>query len=206
MSRLGVTGEEFWSVAEVSREAAAALPDDHGTTIDAPARVVMSRRDTLPVVGVHTRSFRDVRPVPFQRRAVLVASRVESREAVAGRAFLPKKQPPSPPPPPPDDDTPDGFVNTDFVLDARARLEDLPWRPGTLVLWLVDFDRPTPPAKVELVRTESTDPAVAEFLARRSGGRAYPAAVWPVPALPDAPQGALPRYAADEASPPLPED
>lgn len=174
-----------------------------GVVIDAPARVPLAARDTLPVCGVRVTTFAENRTLSIPAATVATASCLETHAVRAGMAFEQKPLAPRPR----RDGGPDGPVEgvtiANFETDLRARLR-IPWRPGT---WLVTFlvrDRTTNRVTVKLEQGGGgggfTDPAVAAVLAARRRPR-YPQPVWPRPE----PGKPLPSYAPRPDSPPVPD-
>lgn len=157
--------------------------DFEGLVLDGPQQVELESRSDLPLVGVRASSIRDNVMVSLQRRLLVVASRLDSDEVCAGTAFRINDDARRPPKPKDESAIPKGRTVKAFRILANDRIEDLPWRPGTLQAQLLLFDRRSNPVTARLVGKEPSDPAVREFLAAQRRP-AYPPAI--APAIPRA--------------------
>lgn len=186
---LGIADEDFWGDLSAARaEALQRLSHSEwrGYALDAPRVVDMGVRDTLPVALLRCVSAVDSAAHDLQRNALLVAVRRDTSELFIAHAFEQKYTPS-----PRKLRTPSPFVTvTDgFIFEARERLRDLPWSPGSYALYLLVLD----------VATE----AVVVRLAVPSGPSLHlsPPLEAPWPPLSDGP---LPRYSWAEGSPAVP--
>lgn len=173
-----------------------------GVVVEAPARVALGARATLPLVGVEAAPLSGAGGwAPVRLAAVACASALETREVRAALAFAPADA--GPPSFPPEADPPAlvGAQYEMFEVDLRARLR-LPWRPGTWVVGLLVREQATNRVAVRLEAGAPgfVDPAVAALLGAKRRPR-YPQPVWPRPA----PGTPLPSYRPRPDSPPLPE-
>ncbi|MCO5165342.1 MAG: hypothetical protein M9894_03115 [Planctomycetes bacterium] len=173
-----------------------------GVAVEAPARVTLGARATLPLVGVEAAPLSGAGGwAPVRLAAVACASALETREVRAALAVPPADA--GPPSFPPEGDLPalEGAQYEMFEVDLRERLR-LPWRPGTWVVGLLVREQVTNRVTVTLAPGAPgfVDPAVAALLSARPRPR-YPQPVWPRPA----PGKPLPAYAPRPDSPPVPE-
>lgn len=208
MGPLGMKDEAFWEDPHGEDEAVQTrLIDDgfQGLLVDAPARLPIARRQTLPLVGVHAVSLRETHTLDLRRAAIAVAVKLETNEVWADLAFEPRDRPPEGAgliaPDPPLEDVPEGCTLVSFDADLRARLR-LPWEPGTLLVGLIVRERTSNrvTTKLESAPPAFRDPAVAAFKATHERAL-YPQPIWPQ-AVPGRP---LPSYRARKDSPPVPE-
>lgn len=202
---LGLKDAEFWDDPRRTED------DVHerlleqeflGVVIDAPARVPLGARASLPVCGVRSTTFRENLSLSIPGAAVATASCLETREVRAGMAFVQKTPATLPSEGTPPDDPGEGVTIANFETDLRARL-GLPWRPATWVVTFLVRDRATNRVTVKLEaggRAGFTDPAVAALAAAQRRPR-YPQPVWPRPQ----PGKALPSFRPRPDSPPVPE-
>jgi hypothetical protein len=204
MGLLGLEDDDFYDQPLADQAALSDRLFDQGFTgvgLDGPTTVDVERRATLPVVGARVATYEDMARVSFQRRAVLVATRLEANRTFAALATSPDELPPERPPAPRGDRPPTKGKGAVFALyDARARL-GLPWRPGTYLLGLLLQDVASPRLRVTLTEPPSAlgDPETARWVAehRRVG---FPEHVSPRLA----PGEDLPRYRpqGDDPTPP----
>jgi hypothetical protein len=166
---LGLSDEAFWEDPHRNDEAAQSRLIDEGfegILIDAPARVPLGRRETLPVCGVHAVSLRETQTLELRRAAIATAVRLETNEATADFAFVQRDRPPRGAglfePQPPLDDVPEGRTLTSFDAELRGRL-GFAWEPGTLLLGLIVRERAPSrgTSNLEGCAAASNDPADA---------------------------------------------
>jgi hypothetical protein len=193
---LPLSDSDYWTAPRKDEERLSfqALDGPEGFTVGAPREVPLERRATLPVVGYYKCSLKDQAAGRLVRTSVLLGARLETGEAWAAPAFEPKEGPKA------EATDKEGDAVEWFGTDARRQL-GLPWRDGTVRLWLASFDQLSAPREVRLVTDAGRDPAV---LAWSEGRRrpAYPPPVSPPPARDPA---ALPRYGPDPRGPAAPE-
>jgi hypothetical protein len=171
---LGLTDEQFWEDSTPFEEAIVErfLADDYkGLVIDGPRSVGLDEHDTIPLLGVRASTIREDFALGLQRRAVIVATRLEGHETLAATAF---RQPDErrPPARPRDPATlPEGRTADAFSISLTARLPGLPWRPGTWQITLLLYDGRSNAVVTRLEGSTSQDPEVQAFLAaqRRPG-------------------------------------
>jgi hypothetical protein len=164
--------------------------------LDAPRRVDLGLRQTLPAICLRIGPQRALLDVDLGARGFLVGVDQLSGELrwnVLGR----EDKAPEPVLKDVDLDAfgPSGEV---LVVDAREKLQ-LPWRPGRLLLYAVVRERITAPCEVELVADGFHDEEVARFIDERrraaSPDRVFPAA-----------NARRPRYRPLPESPPVPDE
>jgi hypothetical protein len=122
--------DEFWADLERTRDAVVAelaKSDVHGILLDAPKRVVLAGRDTLPVAGYFVRSLEDDRLLDQERQMVVVAVNQRSGQLLSGMALQSGKLP-APQAAPPRNPGKGTTLNM-FSFDLRRTLQ-LPWTPG----------------------------------------------------------------------------
>lgn len=166
-----------------------------GLRLDAPGRLDVEEVDALPLVGLFGGTAQERQVHDLERDLVVVATRVESRQTWAALLHEPRRAPRGRP----RSVAPAGSGRgmRMFAADARPRLPDLPWRPGTLALRLLLADKASNPVRTVLgrgARPIEQDPAVQAFLAEHRQP-AFPRPVWP---LPDSP---LPTFDPVDGSP-----
>jgi len=170
----GLSDEQFWEDSTSFEEALVERfleADFMGLLLDGPRSVLLNEHETIPLLGVRASTIRDDFALSLQRRAVIVATRLEGHETLAATAFRqPDEQ--RPPARPRDPATlPEGRTADAFSLSLTTRLPELPWRPGTWQTALLLYDCRSNIVVTRLDGNSSQDPAVQEFLAaqRRPG-------------------------------------
>lgn len=200
---LGLTDVEFWDdPRRTEDEVQDRLLDEGflGVVIDAPARVPLAKRQTLPVCGVRATTLRENRDLSIPRATVAAASCLETHDVRAGPAFAQKERLGAPPVG--DDDPGEGVTIGNFETDLRARL-GVPWQAGTWVVTFLVRERASNRVMVKLEAGGGggfVDPAAAALLAARRRPR-YPQPIGPRAA----PGQPLPAYRARPDSPPVPD-
>jgi hypothetical protein len=87
---LMLADEEFWGDTERTRDAVVAelaKSEFHGILLDAPKRVSLASRNSLPIVGYFIRSLEDDRLLEQERRMVVVAVNQRTGQVFSGRAL-----------------------------------------------------------------------------------------------------------------------
>jgi hypothetical protein len=185
--RLRLVDDEFWDdyqrtqsevIAEIARD------DYLGLVLDAPRRVSLGRRDTVPVVGFFARTLRDDRKIRQEERMLVVAIHQDTDELLIGLALDTGKMP-APSGPPPDMDEPgEGSTVNMFAFDLR-RVLGLSWEASRYNVAVLLREFVSNAVTIDLGRdaTEYEDPAAASFLAeqRAQAVPPPPPAVFPVP-------------------------
>lgn len=169
--------------------------DFMGLLLDGPARAEIDQRNQLPLAGVRKCTHEQNFDVNLDARAILVAARLETGEVSAGRAFEVKDAGAAERPKRPAK-FPKGRSVQPFSIDARSRLPDLSWRPGTLALTLLLWDQRSNTVFTRLEHRATRDPEVQKYLDALRRPR------FPGPASP-AEEGEV-SYDQGAASPPLP--
>jgi hypothetical protein len=122
--------EEFWGDAERTRDALVAdfaKSDFHGIVVDAPKRVPLASRRSLPIAGYFVRSLEDDRLLNQERQMVVVAVNLGTGEVLSGMALQSGKTP-DPQKEPPHNPGKGTQVNM-FSFDLRQALS-VPWASG----------------------------------------------------------------------------
>lgn len=193
MGPSGLPSDEFWSpqARELGANVLVARRLERrrtALTLDAPSRVDLTLRDTLPVIGAWCCTFAEEETLRLHDALAVVAVRLETNECAAGSAFYrkPSDQPQVPSTEPP----PQGYTAEPFGLDARARLPGLAWEPGTWVLTAILHTHAAKPVHVQL------DLGDVDARFEHAPRRVFPAVD---------PGRRFPRYEADaNFSPPVP--
>jgi hypothetical protein len=132
-----LSDDEFWGDSERTRGAVVAQiakSDFHGILLDAPKRVPLAGRDTLPVVGYFVRSLEDDRVLDQERQMVVVAVHQQTGQVVSGLALQPGKLPA--PQATPSRNPGKGTKLDMFTFDLRRTLP-LSWATGSYRLTVV---------------------------------------------------------------------
>lgn len=197
----GLDDADFWERPYRTKDAVQQRLSKEGKTgvfVDAPGKVPLDGRTTLPVVGCHVVTLREARTLSFDRNAVVVGVHLDDGRAHVDLVEPPRVRDPSAPRPAPDDEDPgEGRVYKMFKLDAHARLPDLPWEKGKIVTTLLLRGQRSERVTSELVAPPPrvwVDPVVAEAMAGAPRERG-PEPVRPKPA------GELPTFRRDARSP-----
>lgn len=168
---LMLADEEFWGEAGRTRDAIiaeVAKADFQGILLDAPKRVSLAGRNSLPIVGYFVRSLEDDRLLNQERQMVVVAVNQGTGQVLSGMALQLDKMP-APQKEPPRNPGPGTKVNM-FNFDLRQVLS-VPWSSGryrvtvllgrfisnTVVVELVGqggtvMPAPAGPPRIELLR------------------------------------------------------
>lgn len=168
MGLLGIEDAQFWSepLKDQARVTDRLFDEDlRGLLLDAPRRVGVEERQTLPLVAGHHASFRELKQRELGRAGVLVAVEDGGAQLTAER-LVPRDHLPThlPPPPPADAKFADGTAVMLTLHEARELLH-LPWRRGRWRLQLLLADQTSERLEVELVEPPRfQDPAAAKFL------------------------------------------
>lgn len=198
----GLEDADFWSRPYRTKDAVQQRLSREGVTgvfADAPARVPLDGRTSLPVVGCHVVSLREARALSFDKNAVVAGVHLADGRTHVDLVEPPRVRDPSAPRPEPDGDDPgEGRVYKLFKLDAHARLPDLPWERGAILTTLLLRGQRSERLRSELVVPPPKaylDPAVVEAAASLPPPERRPARVRPKPGA------ELPTYRRDARSP-----
>ncbi len=197
----GLDDADFWERPYRTKDAVQQRLSKEGKTgvfVDAPAKVPLDGRTSLPIVGCHVVTLREAATLSFDKNAVVAAVHLDDGRAHVDLVEPPRVRDPSAPRPAPDDEDPgEGRVYKMFKLDAHARLPDLPWEKGRIVTTLLLRGQRSERVTSELVAPPPrgfVDAVVAEAMAaaprERRPERVRPAA---------GPE--LPSYRRDARSP-----
>ena len=167
--QLRLQDEEFWGDYQRTRgEVVGEIARDQflGLLIDAPARVSLNRRTTVPVAGYFARSLRDDLKIQQERQMLVAAVRQDTGELSIALALDTGKIPA--PSRPPTGDPGEGSTLNMFAFDLRGVL-GLPWEASRYSVAVILRELVSNPVSIELGRdpTEYEDPAVAAFLAEQ---------------------------------------
>jgi hypothetical protein len=179
--QLGLSDAQFW---EDLGERDSKIMEDVGETgflglgLDGPREVQLSSRADLPLVGVRVSSIRDNVLVNLDMRLVAVVAGLETGEVRAATAFYINDDDRVRQPPPDLSRVPKGRTIKVFAISLDDRIEDLPWKPGTLQAHILLYEQRSNPVTVRLVGDTVQDPVVREFLATQRRP-AYPPPIWP---------------------------
>ena len=174
-----------------------------GLEITAPAQVVISGRDTLPIVGLYIASLREAKTAELYEQLLLVAFNPGTQQLLAATAYPPREMLREPLES--DDDPGEGLTGMPLHFDAFERLQ-IPREPGTWLIELIHRGQVSNRVEVVLLGDPGgyRDEAVEEYL-RAQAGRVSPRRT--VPAIPQTLGQALPAFDDDAASAPeVPEE
>lgn len=136
-SRFGLSDADFWSAPFKTKDAVQKRLSRDGMTgvfIDAPAKVPLDGRTSLPIVGCFVVALRDAQRVSFDRGALVACVHLDDGRLHVARVEEPRVLDPSRRGLPPDSEDPgEGRAYRMFRLDAHERLPDLPWRRGAIL-------------------------------------------------------------------------
>jgi hypothetical protein len=194
---LGYSDADFW--ADPDKEIDDVPPD--GLYLAAPNAVVLSDRQTLPVVARRAASLRESIAVDFRRFAILHGIDLASNRASAAFVFEQDNLVYTDLPPAELDEVAEGARTVEpFFADVRERL-GFPWKPAELLLTITVRDRVSNRRRVKLGAGASAydDPAVREYLEKRRADAPRPPP-FPLPGNP------LPAYVPIDGSPPVPNE
>lgn len=137
--------------------------DYRGLLLDAPSRVNVASRSTLPGGIYHLGAIRELAALPFDRFGVITAMHIEANRlyAVAGSTLQRDDDPIEAPPRDPEQ-FPEGDMSTAYAVDFREVLP-MPWQPGHYLLTAFLRDTVSNRAPVELAGSdaEPSPPSVA---------------------------------------------
>ena len=170
-----------------------------GVLVDAPLRVDIDRRRTLPAGLYHLGSIRELVAVKLVSFGIVTAMDVTRNRLYAASASRLQRDSDMIESEPQDPATlPDGDMSTVHAVDLRDMLE-LPWQPARCLVTVLLRGEASNRAAVELVRPSAT-PADLEAARQQDAARAAsnPGPVWPAPSAP------LPTYRRLPESPPIP--
>jgi hypothetical protein len=135
---LGFRSGDFWSdTAKTRDEVHQRLIDEDfiGLIIDAPTQVNIDERQTLPVIGWRSAAMWQAQRTNFQKFALITALQVRTGRLLANRAQVQRNF--SEVIPDDDGDPGEGMILSEFDLDLRERLPDLPWEQDRYLLTVI---------------------------------------------------------------------
>ena len=172
-----------------------------GVLVDAPRRVPVDQRTTLPAGIYYMGPVRELAMVPFERFGVITAMDVTHNRlyAVAGHALQRDSDPVPGPPPDPSKLSAKANMSDTKSVDLRELLR-VPWEPARWLFMALLRDRVSNRAEIELVRSPASfvDPEVEKY---REAERAKVNAGFIFPR----PGGTLAGYKRQPESPAVPE-
>ena len=198
---LGLRDEQFWSAPFATRdevEGPLLAAGEEALIVDAPGRVVLEERQTLPLVVLRVAPLPRFAELDFRRHALVVAVELERNRVRVAPALEPIENLALP-----EQETVDPSSTARaaeaYLVDVRQRLA-LPWRPATHLLAVLLRDQVSERRRVRVEHSPGVyvDPE-AERYRRQELERAGPPAPWPPPDDP------LPHYLRGAGSPPLPD-
>jgi hypothetical protein len=161
-----------------------------GLIISAPSRVNIRTHDSLPLVGCWAASLRDAKRMPLDETVIATAVCVETGATYAALAVQPPEV--AEPFEPSDRDPGEGTTYRMFLCDLHRRL-DLPWKPGTFLITLLQQDRRSNRVLAELGQADTyDDPEVRRLFIERFN-KQRPPQVQPEPAIQIEPREGQPR-------------
>lgn len=161
---LGITGAQYWDSPWLNTDALYdELRPKPGTTLilDAPARVDVEKRQTLPLLAYHAGRSLELYRVPFEGHGLVTAMDVDRNVLYASPVLPVEDRDPIEDPVP-------GFHAVARILDLRELL-GLLWRPSRLVVRGFLLDQSVDPLEVELVPAARIfdDPAMNAYVTER---------------------------------------
>lgn len=145
---LKLADEEFWSAPWKTRDAAEdAQGQKDALLVDAPGRVPLKERETLPLLALRIGKTADELAMPFEKFAIAVASDAASGRTYANLAVAPPREQVEESGPVEVDES--SRVSLAYAVDLRKRLQ-LPWRPSRLSVSLILREQISEPLEVEL--------------------------------------------------------
>jgi hypothetical protein len=168
-----------------------------GIWLVAPSPLAIDENKDSTIFGFDYFSTRQRGQRYFRKSAVIVGTRVESRETFAQLAFEPKEKDPAKAKESSEDDrASDIDVLLRFNVRLRDRLEDLPWRAGTYIVDVLFDTETSNRARFKLTSGAAADkdPAVATFIEAQKTTAGAPRKVQPAQGQP------YPNYHKNEKS------
>ncbi|HEU0124301.1 MAG TPA: hypothetical protein VFQ91_27470 [Bryobacteraceae bacterium] len=160
-----------------------------GIWLAAPSPIGIDSALDIDITGFDVFGTREREGRYFRKTAVIVGTRVESRETFAELLFEPKEKRPKRPNPPAaqeqdqdDDDPPPNLeMVSRFSVALRSRLKQMPWRTGTYLVDVLFDDDVSNRAQFELTagKAASKDPAVAAFIEAQKTATGEPKEIYP---------------------------
>jgi len=124
--------------------------DYRGLLIDAPARVDVALRSTLPAGIYHLGAIRELSALPFDRFGVITAMHLDANQLYAAPGSALKRDDDLMESPPRDPaDLPEGDMSSTYPVDFRELLP-IPWQPGRYLLTALLRDTVSNRVEVEL--------------------------------------------------------
>jgi hypothetical protein len=174
-----------------------------GVAIDAPAKVNLAERHTLPAFVYYMGSFQQMASRDLDKHGVIAVMDVDQnylKVVRAGSQDGGEDPDPDAPKPPNLGIVSQGYGSSAQTVELRERLE-LPWKPARLILQAILLDLPSPRIETKLVSGASQfeDPEVQKFLAAERAALNPPA---PFPSVTEG--AAYPSFTKEDGSAELP--
>jgi hypothetical protein len=190
----GIEDRDFWSDPWKTRDDLLLEYVGGGkavTLLDAPKRVSLESRASVPLLVLHSAATNHVFACPIESNGILVAARHHDRAVFARLATQPPSGAGGAPGP--------GFEGRTLMIDLLDRFS-IPLEPSKYTAWIVMRDQISNPVTIELVKeTSFEDPEVIAFIERMRKTRS-PAPVVPPPGYP------LPSYQRQKETPAVPRE
>jgi hypothetical protein len=197
---------EFWSAPFRTRDETQRRLSREGflgVAIDAPQRVPLDGRQTIPVVGWDVATFRQAKKLRFEDFALVTAVSQDDGYVYTGRLYDPRVKD-SRQAAPEDEDPGEGKSYRAFTFDLNERV-GIGLRPKACVVTMIVQDQVSNRVTTTLCPPQLSwvDPEVKAFLAERRGAGSEVAERFPQAVSPPA-SGALPSYEASAKTPEIP--
>lgn len=173
------TGQALNKVGALLREG-----DKKGLWLAAHSPLGIDQDTDATVFGFDFFSTRERGSRFFNQNAVVIATRVESRETFANLVVEPVEKDPDKPKAEPDNTPgPDIQLLMRFTIPLRERLENLPWRAGTYLVDVLFDDLVSNRVQFKLTAglAAEKDPAIAEFIEKQRAAEGGPKELRPAP-------------------------
>ncbi|HYS11196.1 MAG TPA: hypothetical protein VEP66_20845 [Myxococcales bacterium] len=200
---LQIADEEFFTAPFKNRERIEdplLAQEKDALVVDAPRKVPLDLRRTLPLAVLRVAHFAVASGVPLEKFGIVVAADAASGRVRVGRAITPtpKREQPEEP------REGEGMTGEALVLDVREQV-DLPWRPSQIQVSLIvrELISETMQVKLDYSPGAYRDEAVEAQRMKELQEAPLPK-VYPAPAV--ARPGALPAYGRVEGAPPVPDE
>jgi len=157
---LGFSDAQFWKDAPANEARAlrrVEQSDFQGLLLDGPKTVRLSRRRSLPLIGVRSTSIRDNLTIGLQHRAVLVLTRLGDGRSHAATAFRVPETPRPAAPPRNESSIPRGRTVKAFSVMVTDRIPDLLWAEETLQATLLLYDQRSNPVVIRMTGDPGRD-------------------------------------------------
>lgn len=179
------------------------IEEKKGIWLAAPTPLAIGQDTDATIYGFDFYSTHDRPGRYFKDSAVVVVTRVESRETFANLVIEPIEKDPDKPTPEPDTTPrPEIKLLQRFSIRLRERLEELPWRTGTYLVDVLFDNQVSNRAQFQLTAglPAEKDPAIVAFIEQQRAAEGGPKELFPLPGG----SGKYPNYRKTEDSLPVP--